>query len=332
LGISDAKAKQVLWDQAEQQMNPASGANRWWENYLVRYLMPSIAGVVIVNALSTQAGPDFRMLLFLPPPDRPLDAASLTLLFLYGNLFCYIASLPILVFHGTRVLDFSDGKWPASRLLDGYIMTSALAVLTFALTFFAPEQWRFWGAFILAVSFVVIQFCRLYAGLSRRVAVFGLSHPVSPMFGFAYTLARRRGVPEETEMTKIGTPSPAAAASVNAPSDIDDDDEEEEIKEVTTSRRIKWRPEFIDTYRHLREHGNSAFIFVLELVLAALAYCVGIEPARSDAETLSSIGQLFALWAFPSFFVHLASQHLERRFSRYDFKLKELSEEEAERL
>ena len=78
----------------------------------------------------------------------------------------------------------------------------------------------------------------------------------------------------------------------------------------------------MDTYRHLREHGNSAFIFLLELVLATLAYGVIARPGQSPSHALSAIGLLFAIWATPSVFVHLLAQHLERRFSRYDQKLK----------
>jgi hypothetical protein len=74
----------------------------------------------------------------------------------------------------------------------------------------------------------------------------------------------------------------------------------------------------MDTYRHLREHGNSAFIFLLELALAALTYCVITVPGQSSAHQLGAVGLLFATWAIPSVFVHLLAQHLERRFSRYE--------------
>jgi len=89
-------------------MDKESGTNRWWENYLVRYLMPSIAGVAIVSWLCAQGGDDLRQKLYLPPHTSPLGTPSLTLLFLYGNLFCYVASYPVLVFHATRAIDLGD--------------------------------------------------------------------------------------------------------------------------------------------------------------------------------------------------------------------------------
>ena len=78
-------------------MTTESGTTRWWENYLPRYLMPSIAGIAIVNWLCSYADGAFRSLLGLPSAGTQIDAASLTLLFLYGNLFCYIASYPVRV-------------------------------------------------------------------------------------------------------------------------------------------------------------------------------------------------------------------------------------------
>jgi len=88
---------------------------------------------------------------------------------------------------------------------------------------------------------------------------------------------------------------------------------------LSTEAINSWRQDFTDTYRHLREHGNSAFIFILELALAALSARLVTAPGHiSDQCKLSLIGVLFAAWAMPSMFVHLLAQNLERRFSRYD--------------
>ena len=75
----------------------------------------------------------------------------------------------------------------------------------------------------------------------------------------------------------------------------------------------------METYRHMREHGNSGFILLLELTLAGLAYWIVDNNELSKYEKLSAVGILFALWAFPAAFVHILAQHLERRFSHYDF-------------
>lgn len=41
-------------------MTAYSGATRWWEGYLVRYFIPSIAGIAIILWVSTVAGNEFR--------------------------------------------------------------------------------------------------------------------------------------------------------------------------------------------------------------------------------------------------------------------------------
>lgn len=99
-------------------MRTQSETNRWWENYAVRYLMPSIAGVAIVRWLCSRAGPGLSSLLFVQP--YLLNAQSLILLFLYGNLFCYLASYPALAFHAVRVVHYGGDnyRWTVAHVLN----------------------------------------------------------------------------------------------------------------------------------------------------------------------------------------------------------------------
>ena len=78
-----------------------------------------------------------------------------------------------------------------------------------------------------------------------------------------------------------------------------------------------WQRELIETYRHLREHGNSSFIFLLELGFAALLSCV-IKAVDSGQEQLAIAALLFGLWTASAMFVHFLAQRLERQFSQYD--------------
>ena len=282
-------------------MTKELGTNRWWEYYLVRYLMPSIAGVVIVSWLCSYAGSKLSELLFLPVAVKPIETPSLVMLFIYGNLFCYVASYPVLVFHVTRVRDFSDGKWPAKPFSDGYIATFALlGVAIFLFHWDSPES-RYWLALLVTFIFAAVQFRRLLVMTVDSTDQKSFTTAVSRAFWYSYALARRRG---DYKVSEIQGPV----------STIDPDEDER----VTTRRQIEWRPEFVATYRHLREHGNSAFIFVLELTLAALAYCTVTKPGQSSAQQVGAIGLLFAIWASPAVLVHLLGQHLERRFSRFD--------------
>jgi hypothetical protein len=296
-------------------MSTASGTNRWWENYLVRYLMPSIAGVAIVGWLCAHGGAGFRSLLFLPPAGERLEAPTLTLLFLYGNLFCYVASYPVLVFHVTRVKDFHDGKWPALPLLDGYVMTVLFTISAFLICLFSCNVVRYWCAFGLTAALVIIQLWRESLVLFPRITVQGVDGEVCPAFGYAFSLSRTRGIPEQTATVISATSPPSSVPSIIFPQENED--------QTTMVRRDIWRSDFMETYRHMREHGNSAFMFLAELELAALVYCVITMPSQTPVQQLGNVGTLLALWTIPAMFVHLLGQHLERRFSRFDRRLEE---------
>jgi hypothetical protein len=215
----------------------------------------------------------------------------------------------VLVFHSTRVLDFVGDKWTRRIPSDGYITTIFLAAFAFVVTL-AHQECRYWASFLLVSIFAAIQLRRLWLVLFTHVVVDGChgidGNPgtVSYAYGYSYALARRRGKSTKTQTT-------TAADSADR-----DDDEQ-----ITTTRRVLWHKDYIDTYRHLREHGNSAFIFLLELALAALVYCVIVGSAQSAQRQLSAVGILFAIWATPAVFVHLIAQHLERRFSWFDRRL-----------
>jgi hypothetical protein len=186
-------------------------------------------------------------------------------------------------------MDFRDGKWPAHLLFDGYILSVALILCVFFFHF-VPPGYRYWPAFITASVVAIVQLSRLVIVFFPHFTAPGHEDPVNAPYFYAYVLAHRR------------------VDSVEMPEGETQD--------------LKWRDEIVETYRHLREHGNSAFIFLLELVLAALAYCVITKPGQSPTHQLGAVGLLFAIWAFPSAFVHLVAQHLERRFSRYDLRVR----------
>jgi hypothetical protein len=302
-------------------MSTPYGGTRWWENYAVRYLMPSVAGVAIVKWICSHGCDKLLPLLSLPANGEHLETASLTLLVLYGNLFCYVASYPILVFHSTRVIDFSNDRWKHRIPLDGYISTGLLA----ALALLAARQfceWRRLWAFVFAIAFAVIQLWRVWLAFSTRVVVKNCrgvhgerGGDVTSVYGYTFTLASRRGRRNETVESQKGARRIISTETTEMNDDYDDDDERIRLGEVL------WHKEYMETYRHLREHGNSAFIFLLELVLATLIYCITV-PDESGAKQLSTIGILFAIWACPAVSAHLIGQYLERRFSHFDRRLK----------
>ncbi len=293
-------------------MSSENGAYRWWENYLVRYLMPSIAGAVIVNWLASIGGPDFKKLLLLDAVSGSgLQTNTVVLLFLYGNLFCYISSYPILGFHVTRVIDFEKGEWKP-RLIDGYISTLLLAVTVLILSINTNENCYLTSRVLPCFAvflFIGAQLYRIHLAL-QQISFKGLTGTISKLYAYAYVLSRRRGFVEETKTRQINTDQ------------LNEDTGETFDEESEWHNRSIWRRELIDSYRHMREHGNSAFIFLLELTLAGLCYLFLIAFKDNGIYfQLSVLGVLFAVWALPAMFIHFVGQHIERRFSRYDIRL-----------
>ncbi len=248
----------------------SGGGKRWWENYLVRYFTPSIAGVAIVLWLGDIAGEHFQELLLLPKTATDINTLTLILLLLYGNLYCYVASYPILSFHATRVLDFKNSTWSHSHLWHGYIATAVLSLFVLFISLCFHNRLCYGWAFPLAFLFSVVQ-------VARICMVWKSKNGITLVYGYASALAKQRTLSGEA-----------------------------------------WRQDLLETYRHLREHGNSGFIVLLELALAGLAYWIVVNHELSASQKLSAVGILFAFWAFPAALVHLLAQHLERSFSRYD--------------
>lgn len=293
-------------------MSNESGATRWWENYLVRYLMPSIAGAVIVAWLTSIAGHELKALLLIELGDGGLQSPTLLTIFLYGNLFCYIASYPILCFHVTRVIDFRK-DWYSNILLNGYISTIALGIAALLISVFVKTPCLLKVLPFLCVAlFSSLQIVRVVSCL-RYVNLDGFSRKISKIYAYTYSLAKRRGIAEELSITRQSTK----------------EQEDEETggtfdEESEWQKKSIWRKEFIDTYRHMREHGNSAFIFILELILAAFCFCL-LKAFSQESATfkVSAIGVLLSFWALPAMFVHFLGQHIERSFSLYDKKINE---------
>lgn len=283
-------------------------AGRWWENYLVRYFMPSIAGIAIVAWLITIGPINLRETLFFGKPPASLDAPTLTLLVLYGNLFCYVASYPILCFHATRVIDFKQYSWQP-RLTDGYVATSILGLLILATTVIFSGWWRVVTLFTLVLLFSLVQLIRVRASLARPAIQGYQTRPTPLLYAFLVSLAKRRGVVSEKKTTTT------SGADATAEEDTGTNEK------ITEEQETRWKMELVESYRHMREHGNSAFIFLLELILAAACYGVMTLPQAKAPETLSIIAALLAFWSVPAAFVHLLGQQLERRYALFDGKL-----------
>jgi hypothetical protein len=92
--------------------------------------------------------------------------------------------------------------------------------------------------------------------------------------------------------------------------------ETEDLYDKLSTQRSR-SPEFVESYRHMREHGNSVLIVLGELLLT---YCLwNIHPSAAcppnDSAVLLCLGLVVAFWLAPSACVWMVGTHLERHLA-----------------
>ena len=86
------------------------------------------------------------------------------------------------------------------------------------------------------------------------------------------------------------------------------------------ARRRKENPDLVESYRHLREHGNSFAIVFLEFALGVILFSIGTSTTGLSrwfgGESGAISGYLFVgfLWITPAALVWLIGTALERQF------------------
>jgi hypothetical protein len=289
-------------------MPEGSGGTRWWENYLVRYFLPSIIGMLIVLWLERFSGASLYIPPFLPADWKDFGTAHLILWLLFGSLYCYIASYPALVFHATRILDFENvvGRFEGMpySLLNPYILSVAFAISAGVCAYRDSIS----SAAICVALFAGLQIARIWIvysiqgpfGLKKD---FGAEFRASLAYAYLRKLSKRRA-DFVTETKKKGGSSGS--------------------EELATSADAK---DLVDSYRHLREHGNTALIVLLEIALCPVLYLVLETQDGAPHKILFSA--VLALWVLPSVLIHGLAQHLERRFSRFRYSTHDRGEKEG---
>lgn len=278
--------------------------NRWWENYLVRYLVPSIAGMFILiwlNNNSVESGiveagvikskmaevevikseiektgileQYFPMLKLTNGKD--FNTASLTGWLLLGTLYCYISSYPILVFHAARVIFFGSRLTSKIILCISCISCISCIFLIGFIIFCGPYYLNSNIFFLISLSLVIIfsifQCCVLY-----KVSKKGR--------GYAYMVRLAKAKNGKTPNTVINAGY---------------------IKDIT------------DSYKHLREHGNTALIILLEILLAFILYFSLRFEREKGFMDFSIVSIILIIWVFPAALVYFYGHLLERKFSGF---------------
>lgn len=293
--------------------------NRWWENYLVRYLVPSIAGMFILMWLNNNSvkseivesgvikskiaeveviKPEivkskiektgileqyFPMLKLTNGKD--FNTASLTVWLLLGTLYCYIASYPILVLHAVRVYLLTK-KNISPKLFVLFIL------LLLNMIFFVLYLRIFFLIPVFVIIFSSFQYYFLYKVVEEES-------------GYDYMKHLAKAKNDLIPNTEINTEKKAEInAEINA--------------EISAEKKAGYIKDITDSYKHLREHGNTALIILLEILLAFLLY-VSLHYERENGYMdFSIVSIILIIWVSPAALVYFYGHLLERKFSEFE--------------
>jgi hypothetical protein len=232
---------------------------RWWESYLVRYLVGTITGAGIIYWLNVNStSPLHTILIPNMTIQKELSTIYLFLLGAYGFAYCYIASGPMLVIHGTRGAFFDKTLKEVSKVIISAIIITCIVAFVFN---------KFLSISILAsatfVFVVALQYIMLLISLT-----------INKIYIKDYydKLTRQRG--------------------------------NKECKDVID--------EYVQSYRHLREHGNAFIILILEIILGFAIYNI---PKVIFTNYNYIVGVIIVIWLIPAGFVWFVGTVLERNMA-----------------
>jgi hypothetical protein len=363
----------------------SSNAERWWESYLVRYFLGFIFGVICVLILISKIHPDIATSLLgkaapiflqaekMAPPsplpddrDGPVPAAKKTAspdavapsamgesgstsfaiaIALLGLAYCYIASTPVTVLHGTRMINtwvsansraFWMG-WGLSLLCYAFIKShhaldnvprthiydsSALLLLI------AAALWTSNMAENTATTTATSQLLRI----TDRQLVFS----IFAFFFFILAVAgfMRQAFPESSigllifSMPVLWITISQYWALFALLQTKNDKRFVEFYMRISKARQRAGAKDIRDSYSHLREHSNSIFVVVIELcILSALLYFLDIYHLDTPSTlvlTASAIKSeefnvlvlfFLGLWLIPTIYMWGLANRLERKFA-----------------
>lgn len=270
--------------QAEQDKENMSSSNdsRWWEFYVVRYAMGTVIGALIVYYIfSTNV--HLRELLFLPKDLANFGTSHLTLLSVYGLVYCYIASSPILVLHTGRAFLWDalseDREGVIRRILVVLVIPMLIGAIYLCRYFYEKSEMAFLQASAITVFLMTFL-------LQIEVLVGAFSKKAERTTEYYLSLTRNR---EREEMHS-----------------------------------------FVESYRHLREHGNAFLIVLFEFWLGfVILFFTNTSSMMGGifdpTQAVRNLMVIILLWIFPACLVWFFGNRLESHLAHMKFNDKQQS-------
>jgi hypothetical protein len=179
-----------------------------------------------------------------------------------GTAYCYVASVPMLTLHSTRVILPRTKPW---------VITCFVALVAALVTSVV------WDLFLISHRCVL-----------ESTGIVALALVASSQLVLLWKVLRN---PDETHR----------------------------FYDQLSKQRAN-RADYVESYRHMREHGNAVSIVVLELLLAFILWSLRpVGSAGGNMVPVGRVGIVLAVWLTPSTLVWLIGSSLERYLSRSQF-------------
>ncbi|WP_415887694.1 hypothetical protein ACMXYO_06365 [Neptuniibacter sp. QD37_6] len=260
----------------ELKGNQQAGNGRWWEFYFVRYFVGTVLGVAVVSFLNfDKDSPLNGKILPNLTNITELDFAHSIVLGAVGLAFCYISSAPVLVLHALRGIfssKYSDSIRYFGQLNYGAAQVIICVLIALSLTFLSYVSFDELFPTKGVQLFTVFSISAFMLVIGLQVFMYACSLITSKKYVFNYY----KVVSSERSKRQEGTT-------------IHD--------------------EYVESYKHLREHGNAFFILLMELVFTLILYSVE-RPEHSLFMMLVWVTPACFVW-FLGTYLELSIKHLE---------------------
>ncbi|NII09466.1 hypothetical protein [Oleiagrimonas sp. C23AA] len=255
--------------------------SRWWEFYFVRYAMGTVVGGLIVANLIKVDHPLREVFCSTLLPSSGMT--RVLVLGCYGLVYCYISSVPILVFHVGRSL--LPSTRPIMRSKAAFFWQKSLPVIIPMIAYSMVMAVLFIPFFLLRQRDVDLQIGRLAQSTLIVLLCLPVAIVVIAIFlkGRSYYFYKRLAHARSKQSNEEG---------------------------------------IVSSYRHLREHGNSLFIVLLEFILGINIYAAHRAFVHSGASHMLFAPELYVyglilfIWILPGAGVWIFATLIENEFVR----------------
>ena len=290
--------------------------NRWWENYLVRYLVPSIAGMFILIWLNNnsvkseivESGVIKSKIAEVEVIKSEIVKSKIAEVEVIkpkivkseiektGILEQYFPMLKL-----TNGKDFNTASltvWLLLGTLYCYIASYPILVLHAVRVYLLNKKNISPKLFVLFILLCMICFV-LYLKIFFLIPVFVIIFSCFQYYFLYRVVEGERGYAYMKHLAK--------AKNGLIPN-----------TEINTKRKAGYIKDITDSYKHLREHGNTALIILLEILLAFLLY-VSLRYERENGYMdFSIVSIILIIWIIPAAGIYFYGHLLERKFSGFE--------------